>query len=217
MTARLITLALVLMHTFSFAQSDKYQQAMSKNVAILDTARSAATLQTLIGAFSRIGTAEKSQWLPYYYAGLGAMNRAGKEPDKALIDGWADQAELFAHRADSLSPNNSEVSCLLATIQFARINVDFMGRGPKYSALGAELLQRALQQNPDNPRALVVLAQLRSSAPAGYGGDKAMACQLATKALQAYAAAPAGGIEPHWGQKSAQQLMAKCEQTTITK
>lgn len=208
-----ITLAsLLFIHSFSVAQSDRYQQAMTKNVAILDTARSAATLQTLIGAFSRIGAAEKTQWLPYYYAGLSAMNRAGKEPDKALIDGWADQAEAFAQQADSLSPNNSEVSCLLATIHFARINVDFMGRGPKYSALGADLLQRALQQNPDNPRALVVLAQLRNSAPAGFGGDKVMACQLATKALNLYTTAPASGIEPHWGQKSAQQLAAKCEQ-----
>lgn len=199
------------------AQSEKYQKVMEKNVATYDTARSVATLQSLIGAFGRIGQAEKTQWLPYYYAGMCATSMANKEVDKARVDGWADQAEAFARVADSLSPNNSEISCLLATVHFARINVDFMGRGPKYSALGADALQKALQQNPNNPRAMIVLAQLRNSAPAGFGGDKPMACQLAAKARQLYGTEPATGIQPHWGRSSAQTMMTACGQTTAEK
>ncbi len=196
--------------SLSIAQSDKYQKAMEKNVATYDTARSAQTMQSLMGTFGRIGQAEKTQWLPYYYAGMCATSMANKETDKARVAGWADQAEAFAQKADSLSPNNSEVSVLLATIHFARINVDFMGRGPKYSALGADALQKALQQNPNNPRAMVVLAQLRNSAPEGFGGDKAMACQLAQKAQALYATEPQTGIQPTWGRTSAERLVAKC-------
>lgn len=199
------------------AQSDKYQKAMETAVATYDTARSAATIQSLTGQFNRIAQAEKARWLPYYYAGMCAMNRANKEPDMARVDGWADQAEAFAQRADSLSPNNSEVSCLMATIHFARINVDFMGRGPKYSALGADALQRAMQQNPNNPRAMIVLAGLRNSAPAGFGGDKPMACQLAAKAVQVYATEPATGIEPHWGRANAERIVSKCGEAGVGK
>lgn len=207
----LITIiSLLAISSVGTAQSAKYQKAMETAVATYDTARSAATLQALIGQFSRIAQAEKSLWLPYYYAGMCAMSRANKEPDMARVDGWADQAEGFAHRADSLSVANSEVSCLMATIHFARINVDFMGRGPKYSALGAEALQRAMQQNPNNPRAMVLLAQLRNSAPAGFGGDKPMACQLATKAVQLYTTEPTTGIEPHWGRANAERVVSKC-------
>lgn len=213
-TIVLTLLTLSVFHSLSFAQSDKYQKAMARNVAIFDTAQSAATMQTLLGAFDRIAAVEKTQWLPYYYAGMNAVNLANREPDKSRIDGWADQAEIFAHRADSLSPSNSEVSCLLAMIQFARINVDFMGRGPTYSARGAELLQQALKQNPANPRAMLVLAQLRWSAPAGFGGDKAMACQLASKALTIYNTTPMDGIAPHWGHKNAQKMADKCAQPT---
>ena len=192
------------------AQSDKYQKVMETAVATYDTARSAPVIQSLIGQFSRIAQAEKSRWLPYYYAGMCAISMANKEPDMARVDGWADQAEAFAHRADSLSPNNSEVSCLLATVHFARINVDFMGRGPKYSALGADALQQALRQNPNNPRAMIVLAGLRNTAPAGFGGDKPMACQLAAKAVQLYAAEPATDIQPHWGRSTAERIVSKC-------
>lgn len=214
----LITIiSLVAISSVGVAQSAKYQKAMETTVATYDTARSAATIQSLIGQFSRIAQAEKSLWLPHYYAGVCAVSMANKEPDKARVDGWADQAEVFAHRADSLSPANSEVSCLMATIHFARINVDFMGRGPKYSALGADALQRAMQQNPNNPRAMVVLAGLRNSAPAGFGGDKPMACQLATKAIQLYATEPKTGIEPHWGRSSAERIMSKCGEAGVGK
>lgn len=214
----LITLiSLLAIPSLGIAQSDKYQKAMEANLATYDTARSAPALQSLIGQFSRIAQAEKSRWLPYYYAGMCAMGVANKEPDMAKVDGWADQAETFAHLADSLSPNNSEVSCLLATVHFARINVDFMGRGPKYSALGADALQRAMQQNPNNPRALALLAGLRNSAPAGFGGDKPMACQLAAKALQLYATEPTTGIEPHWGRTNAQKIVAQCASPAVGK
>ncbi len=213
-TILLTLLTLSIFHSLSSAQSDKYQKAMARTVALFDTAQSVATTQTLLGAFERIAAVEKTQWLPYYYAGMNAVNRANREPDKNRVDGWADQADLFARRADSLSPANSEVSCLLAMIQFARINVDFMGRGPTYSARGAELLQQALKQNPANPRAMLVLAQLRSSAPAGFGGDKAMACQLASTALALYTTTSTDGIEPHWGRKNAQKMADKCTQTT---
>lgn len=205
--------ALVLISTLSNAQSEKYRKAMETQVATYDTARSAATLQRLLGAFSRIGAAEKTQWLPYYYAGTCATGLANREDDKARIDTWTDQAEAFAQKADSLSPNNSEVSVLVATVHFARINVDFMGRGPKYSALGAQALQKALNENPNNPRAMVVLAQLRLSAPSGFGGDKPQACQLARKAKEIYATEPATGIQPHWGRSSADRVVANCAES----
>lgn len=212
------TIIITLVHLFLFgttvfAQSDKYQKAMEKNVAQFDTARSTPTLLAITNTFERIATVEKTQWLPYYYAGMCASNLANRESDKNQIDTWADKAEMWAAKADSLSPNNSETSCLKAIIYFARINVDFMARGPKYSALGGQALQQALTQNPNNPRAMVVLAQLRSSAPEGYGGDKAQACQLANRAAQLFAQAPAAGIEPHWGSESATKLVKKCEQT----
>ncbi|MFD2574010.1 tetratricopeptide repeat protein [Spirosoma soli] len=212
-----ITLVSFIIGQAAFGQSDKYQKAMEKNVAQFDSVRTTPTLLTLMNNFERIGSVEKSQWLPYYYAGMCAMNLANQEKDKNQVDSWADKADAFAIKADSLSPKNSEISCLRATIHFARINVDFMSRGPKYSALGGEALQQALTQNPNNPRAMVVLAQLKWSAPEGYGGDKAMSCQLAARATQLFAQNIPNTIEPHWGQSSAQQIMKKCEGQTAQK
>ena len=58
------------------AQPDKYVEAMKKNLAQLDAGKTSADFQAAANAFERIGDAEKTQWLPYYYAGL-ALTRSG--------------------------------------------------------------------------------------------------------------------------------------------
>ncbi len=64
-------LALSLLVTLATgAQSDKYTQMMQKNIALLDSAKSIDDLQSLASTFDRIGDAEKTRWLPYYYAAL---------------------------------------------------------------------------------------------------------------------------------------------------
>jgi len=60
----------------SSGQSDKYVAAMEKTFHLFDSARSTADLLSLANTFERIADAEKTQWLPYYYAGL-ALSTAG--------------------------------------------------------------------------------------------------------------------------------------------
>ena len=63
------------------AQSDKYMDAMKKNLSRFDSVKTTADYQGLSAAFERIGDAEKTQWLPYYYAGL-ALTTAGWQDAK---------------------------------------------------------------------------------------------------------------------------------------
>jgi len=65
----LLFAAILISSAASFAQSEKFTAAMKKNIALIDSAfsRPDAFLE-LANTFERIGTAEKNQWLPYYYA-----------------------------------------------------------------------------------------------------------------------------------------------------
>src|SRR5271167_2220270 len=60
----------------SYGQSDKYIAAMKKNLDLFDSAKTTADFQVVSNTFERIGDAEKTQWLPYYYAGL-ALSTSG--------------------------------------------------------------------------------------------------------------------------------------------
>jgi hypothetical protein len=59
-----------------FAQSDKYKDAMKTNIALLDSIRGNGNGIELANKFERIGDAEKTQWLPYYYAAYSTITQA---------------------------------------------------------------------------------------------------------------------------------------------
>ena len=64
------------------AQSDKYADAMKKNLSMFDSAKTTLDYQNLSSAFERIGDAEKTQWLPYYYAGLALTTAGWVDPNR---------------------------------------------------------------------------------------------------------------------------------------
>src|SRR5215207_4762548 len=81
------------------AQSEKYMKAMQDKVVVIDTLWNTDKLKELSAAFERIGDAEKTQWLPYYYAALAQVNSGftlstnGKPAAADQIDPVADKAE----------------------------------------------------------------------------------------------------------------------------
>src|SRR5688500_15878312 len=95
----ILSLTVLLAFANSFAQSEKYLKAMQDKVALIDSTWDGAKLKDLSAAFERIGDAEKTQWLPYYYAALAQVNMGlvssqdGKPADAAKIDAIADKAE----------------------------------------------------------------------------------------------------------------------------
>ena len=81
--------------------NEKFVKAMEKNIALADSAKSAQDWIDVTAAFERIADAEKTQWLPYYYAALTQVNMGlmssqdGKPADAAKIDAIADKAEAL--------------------------------------------------------------------------------------------------------------------------
>lgn len=206
------SLALIIASLQGQAQSGKFQKAIEQNLVALDTARTVPGFQKLAATFERIAVAEKTQWLPYYYASYCALKVAKAERDLNQIDAKLDRAELLAQTANSLSPKNSEIYCLNALIAFSRINVDFMARGPKYSAIGNEALVTAQQLDPKNPRPYLLIGQSKYSTPEQFGGDKKLACQYFEKATALFATPPASSIAPHWGKDDAVKFAGLCQQ-----
>src|SRR5947209_14270667 len=96
----------------SFAQSDKYVAAMKNNLALFDSAKTSSDLQSLANTFERIGEAEKTQWLPYYYAGL-ALTTSGwtdpnvdKDANSTRVNALCDKAEAIEKNAEIYTLRN---------------------------------------------------------------------------------------------------------------
>ena len=209
----IVVFALALTATASFAQSEKYTNAMKTNIALIDSAFAhPANFISLANTFERIGTAEKTQWLPYYYAAYCQVNAGLLEKDNTKVDGIADKATDLIAKADSLSPNNSEISCVKSMIATAHMKVNPMQRYMQYGEEISSELADAIKQDPTNPRPNMIKGQNLKFTPEQFGGGcKTAKPELQTAADKFAAFKPASDIAPGWGKAWNDKLLADCK------
>jgi len=195
------------------AQSDKYLNAMERNISALDTSfKNPQSLLNLSASFERIAEKEKSQWLPYYWASLCQVYYTYLIQDKTQTDPIADKAEQLLNKADSLNPGNSEISCVYSMIATAHMLVDPQSRYMKYGMASSSYLEKAILQNPDNPRPYYLKGEGLRYTPEQFGGGcKAALDQLNLAAEKFKAFKPASSIDPDWGAKRTDELIKGCE------
>jgi len=201
-------LSLVLLITLTAgAQSDKYIQAMQKNIAVLDSAKSTDQLESLASTFERIGDAEKTQWLPYYYAALAqtwiGWNPATKDKDanSAKINAYLAKAEAIEKNAELYAVENMSATQQMLVDPQSR----FMTNGKD----AATALQKGMQADPNNPRLYYLQGMSLFGTPPQYGGGKDKAKPLFEKSVALYKAAQPKPLYPHWGQDEAVKMLAQ--------
>lgn len=193
--------------------SERFQKAMQVNLAAMDSSfKSQAAELALANNFERIAIAEKKEWLPYYYAALLQVNYAFKEEDKSAVDGIADKAEMLMSKADSLNPDNSEISCVKSMIATCRLLVDPMSRYRQYGPKSSGYLDQAIKQDPANPRPFYLKAQSLKHTPEQFGGGCGTALPLfETAALKFASFVPASPLHPSWGKEINSMSMQECK------
>ncbi|MEO7923601.1 MAG: hypothetical protein ABIR30_07975 [Chitinophagaceae bacterium] len=185
------------------AQSEKYVKAMETLVSSVDTTHSQQGLADLANSFERIANAEKTQWLPYYYAALCNINQANMyfqagQLDK--IDPLMDKAEPMLAKAEELEKNNSEVSCLKKMYNTGRMMADPMSRFMTYGTAAAQALETAKGLDPNNPRVYLLEGIDKFYTPEQYGGSKTEGKKLFAEASKKFETfKPASSIHPTWG------------------
>ncbi|MEO6541503.1 MAG: hypothetical protein ABIN74_10945 [Ferruginibacter sp.] len=211
---KLFLLAVVAFLAISaFAQSDKYLANMKSNIAAIDTSfKNPQNLLALANNFERIATAEKTQWLPYYYAALCQVNFTYTEKDKSKIDAIADKATALIDKADALQPNNSEISCIKSMIASAHMMVNPMQRYMEYGQEAQSFIDAASQQDPTNPRPEYLKGQGLKYTPEQFGGGCATAKPVLQSSLDKYNKfVPASDIHPNWGKARVETLISECK------
>jgi hypothetical protein len=201
--------AAVFSSAVALAQTDneKFTKAMEKNVSMLDSAKSAQDWVDLTASFERIAEAEKTQWLPYYYASLGHVmsglmsigdNIFANNSDKT--DPKSDAAQKALDKAIGLSKETSETWVIKKMIASLRMLGDVMNRFMTYGPEAATALETAKKLDANNPRVYLLEAQDKYNTPAEYGGSKDEAKTLFTKSKELFGAFKSeSSIHPTWG------------------
>jgi len=193
----------------TFAQSDKYVPAMKKNIALLDSAVQKGNIKELANNFERIGDAEKTQWLPYYYAAYCQVMAAYTEKDKSKVDAIADKAEEMVTKAETIAgKENSETAVIKSMIASSHMMVDPQSRYMKYAQASGSNIEKAKALDPTNPRPVYLEAQAAFYTPEAFGGGKTVAKPLFEKAIAMFDTfKPETELHPAWGKFMAQYFL----------
>jgi hypothetical protein len=191
------------------AQSEKYTQAMTKNITLLDSAKTLDQLQSLAGTFDRIGDAEKTQWLPYYYAAL-AQTWIGWMPATTDKDVNAQKINAYLAKAEAIEKNAETyaVENMSATQQML---VDPQSRWMTNGKDASAALQKGLALDPNNPRLYYLQAMSLFGTPTQYGGGKDKAKPVFEKSIALYKSAQPKPLYPTWGLEQAEKMLAQCQ------
>lgn len=212
---KLLIIAAIITSGFNlFAQSDKYTEAMKKNIALLDGAVAKGTAAELANNFERIGDAEKTQWLPYYYASFCNIMVSFTNADKSKTDAIADKAEQMIIKAEALAgKENSEIDVIKSMIASAHMMVDPQTRYMTYGEASSSNIEKAKKLDPTNPRPIYLEGQAKFYTPAAFGGGKDQAKVLFEKAIAMFDAfKPATELSPNWGKSTTEYFLAQSKQ-----
>lgn len=198
--------------SLSVLANDKYLEAMQKNIDAVYNGATADDLLAAVNALNRIGEAERTKWEPFYYASFGYIMLATREGDGAKKDNYLELAKTALDKATILQPNSSELVALEGFVLMIRVTVDPQTRGPKYSMLAMQAFGKALALDPNNPRAMALMAQMQFGTAQFFKQAPTEACETNTKALQLFnIAVPSNPLAPAWGKGMAESLNVNCK------
>jgi hypothetical protein len=187
---------------------DKYEKAMKKNLARIDSSNSAEAFVEVANGFERIALAEKDKWLPYYYVSFCYTLASYSETEGVAKDVFLDKAFSFASIADSLDPNNSEVFTIFGMIAQARMQIDPMNRWMKYGPEADKNFKKAKELDTLNPRPDYLIGTGLFYTPEQFGGGPVRAKPVLEKSLEKFNKfVPANDIAPNWGRKMLEGML----------
>lgn len=211
MKKTILIAVLICSASFTFAQSAKYESAMKSNIAQLDSLMINNNYVELANNFIRIGDAEKTQWLPYYYAAYCYATGGLMEKDNSKKDAIADRADSLITKAGAiLGKDNSETALIKAMIATDHMLVDPQNRYMTYGSAITDNVQLSETLDPTNPRPVLFEAESKFNTPGAYGGGKDAAKPLFDKAKQLFDNfKPESDISPNWGRSALNYFLSQ--------
>ena len=189
-----------------------FEQAMKESLSLLDSAKTTADRQVVVGRFERIAMTETTRWEPLYYAAFTQINMSFSEKEDGQKDAMLDLAEKNIEKGLAVNGDKSELYALLGFLYQARIQVSPM-RGMTYSQKAAEVLGKSIEANPLNPRPHFLLAQNIFHTPKMFGGGSKNALPKALEAKALFEKEIGKeGIGPKWGSKSNLRVIKACNE-----
>jgi hypothetical protein len=205
---QLLVIASFFMATLVNAQG-KFEAGMGKGLGMMKEAKTAPALAEASAFFERMADAEKTQWLPYYYAALTLYQSAWADP-KADKDKIGEACKVLVSKGMAIE-KTADLYCLEQQVAVLQMMVDAMNRWQTYGAAATAALENAKKVDATNPRIYYLEGMTKFNTPEAFGGGKSVAKPLFAKSVELFKTyKPATPFHPTWGADEAAKQLAAC-------
>jgi len=197
------------------ANDSAYIEAMKSQLQKFKEAKSAEDFQGVANGFTRIGEMNSSEWLPLYYTAFSLTNAGFRTEGVKEKDAFFNQAQDLIDKAVNQHGENSELVAMKGYALMGELSVDPGSRGQQMSALVMNTFGKALSYDPENPRAMILMAQMEQGMAKFFGQGPEKACGMAEKSLQLFEleanTVDDNTLAPKWGKDMAEKMNQQCQ------
>jgi tetratricopeptide (TPR) repeat protein len=206
-----LALSIFLLNTL-FANNEAYLNAMKANIHAMEIAKTKEDLQTVANTFERISKNATKEWLPLYYAAYTYINMSQMEETIEKKEPTLEKSRSFIDQLLLLVPNESEAVLMDGYYTMMKLSLNPAERGQTYAPKATGLFQKAVQLNPNNPRAYFFLAHMEYGTAKFFGSSTENACATFKKSVSLFEAeVKKDDLSPSWGKEGAQQMASTCQ------
>lgn len=201
-------IAITLLLTVVVTAQGNYEKGMQKAFDLWKSGKS----QEATNLFERIANAEKTNWLPFYYAAQISIFDSFNEKDKNILTAKLNKAQDLLNNAKTISQNNAEILVLQALLHTAWVAFDGKTYGMKLSGTIVSLYEKAKAIAPKNPRVVYCYADWNIGGAKFFGKDTKPFCEDLKQALDLFANfKPETPFHPDWGKERVAKLLEDCQ------
>ena len=202
-----IILLLVLVFASNVTAQSQYEKGMNKAFTLWKTQQNTEAVQL----FERIASAEKSNWLPAYYAATILIIDGFAIKEEAALKTHLDKAQALLDQASAISEGNPEILITQAMLNTVYVAFDGQKYGMTLSGQNAQLYSKALAIAPDNPRVVLAKAEWDMGAAKFFGQSTAPFCEEIKRSITLFQKEEKKGMyQPYGGIERAELAMKNC-------
>jgi tetratricopeptide (TPR) repeat protein len=184
----------------------KYETEMEKALNEFSSSKTADEMEKVAQHFDRIAKVEKENWLPLYYSMfIRTLNAFGMDKNAAIKK--ANELEETYGILETLNPDKSEILALRGLFRTVKVAKDPETYGMSLSGAIIKDYDEALKINPNNPRAMYLMAQYNMGGAQFWGKDPKDYCGPVEKAKTLFPAEKPANFLPNWGEQQVDEIL----------
>ncbi|MDF1696792.1 MAG: hypothetical protein P1U56_13205 [Saprospiraceae bacterium] len=168
----ILVFALAVLTATIVKSQSQYEAGMQKAFTLWQEGKDTEAL----AMFERIGQVEKDNWVPIYHATNVLISSQFNEKDMVKKNEMLDKAKEMIAEAHLRSEHNSEITTLEGLLYTGYVAMDPGTFGMKYSPMIMQLHAKAVELDPNNPRAWANKIEYEMGSARFFGSDLTPFC-----------------------------------------